>query len=244
MRSTRAPFRLPLQAQIGLVFIALILLIGAALALVSYRQISGLILASTDELFDEIAVGIGVRFQQEYRPLTKTVELLSMTRLVQSSALSEQLAALPLLAEALHNQPNVTSIMFGYPDGTYLVARSTRSQHVRRAFMIPPRYTYIIDRLTPDGAGGMVGERRFFDDGLQLGEVVALSASEFDPRERPWYRNTEHTAETRLTEPYYFYFTRQPGVTVSRRDFGDQSAVQQQGRDLCLQRPRPGRGIP
>ncbi len=232
MRSAGAPFRWPLQVQIGIVFVALILLIGTTLALVSYRQISELILQSTEEIFDEIADGIRARFQQEYRPVTKTVELLALSRLVQSRDLDERLEALPLLVEALANQPHVTSVQLGYADGAYLVMRSAQSSHVREAFHIPAQYSYIVDHLAPDATGRVVGERRFLYADLRTGATAPLDTSEYDPRTRPWFQNTAQAATTQITEPYYFYFTHQLGITVSRRDPATGTVV---AADITLQ---------
>ena len=210
-------FKWPLHTQISIIFTMLILLVGATLALFSHNQMSTMILESTDELFSEISEAIVARFRGEYSPLSKSVKLLSLARIARATNLEERLTELPILAEGLNEQPNVTSIQLGYGNGDYLVMRSALTSHVREAFAVPDQYDYIVDHFTPNPQGEVNRQRLFLDAQLRVAKTSDLGVSHYDPRTRPWYENTRDSLDSQTTLPYYFYFTKQLGITLSRR---------------------------
>jgi HD-GYP domain-containing protein (c-di-GMP phosphodiesterase class II)/HAMP domain-containing protein len=209
--------RYPLHVHIGVLFIALIATVGVILAGFSYQHINNLIADSTDDLFGEIAEDIETVLRHEYSPIIKSVELLGYAGISKASQYEERMAQLPMLAQAMVNQPHTTSLNIGYSNGDYLAFRPADRGSARSTFAAPDAAYYVVDHLAHNAAGGGHQVRLFLDQQLSVIESRDLGHSDFDPRERPWFISTQSTKRTTLTEPYLFYFIKELGITISRQ---------------------------
>ncbi len=103
--------------------------------------------------------------------------------------------------------PQVDGIFFGNPKGEFLFVKRTQGN-------LESRYvTKIIE-----GVGTLRRVSRIWRD-ESLNELVrdGDSADQYDPRSRPWYERAVETESTVWTDPYIFFTSRQPGVTVAAR---------------------------
>ena len=141
--------------------------------------------------------------------------------------LDDDIALLSYLDAQVRAAPDITGAYVGRPDGSFVL-------------------------VSRDGAevegGTRVKSIRFGPDGERISstvqrddrEVVVDGAEDptdtFDPRTRPWYEQAVLAAGAPAwTEPYVFFASREPGVTVSvesRTDGGELLAVV--GVDLSL----------
>lgn len=53
------------------------------------------------------------------------------------------------------------------------------------------------------------------DESFAVAATQIDEADSFDPRQRPWYKSAKRQKNTIWTEPYIFFSSRQPGVTVA-----------------------------
>ncbi len=78
---------------------------------------------------------------------------------------------------------------------------------------------------------GGLSEYHYLDGNHERLSVTSNKENKFDPRVRPWFINAENDGEIRLTEPYFFYFLKTTGVTLSRRSLDGNKVV---GADFTL----------
>jgi adenylate cyclase len=70
--------------------------------------------------------------------------------------------------------------------------------------------------MTPS-SNGVRAERRIFldDDGVEVGHRDA-GATDFDPRQRPWYELALHSDHVEPSDLYIYHLNNEPGFTLSR----------------------------
>jgi len=217
--------RYPLHVYIGVLFIAMILAVCTTIAWFSYSEISTSITKSTDALFEDISRNVVTTIHEEYRPVTKAVEILSHTPISRAKNLTERLQHLPILAEAINNHTHVTGLNIGYANGDYLLFRSTAANNIRSMFTPPPNAHYIVDHLTEDEYGKRLMTRLFIDQRFSIIKTIDLGESIYDPRIHPWYINANQSADSQLTPPYYFFFLKKPGITISKQSPNQQTVI-------------------
>ncbi len=75
-------------------------------------------------------------------------------------------------------------------------------------------------------AGDAVDTRYVWRDGdFRAVERRADPADRYDPRERPWYVGAKAKGVTTWTDPYIFYSSKNPGVTVASPIFDDSGSL-------------------
>lgn len=124
----------------------------------------------------------------------------------------------PLLEQLFFQQlqlsPQFSGIFYGGRDGEFVyVMRSEEPGPYRTKFVAPdgdPQPTRLIWR---DEGFSVVAEKTDPDD-------------PFDPRTRPWYMRASAEKGTIWTDPYIFYSSKQPGITLASPVFGSDGEIQ------------------
>ncbi|POF56794.1 metal-dependent phosphohydrolase, partial [Vibrio vulnificus] len=98
---------------------------------------------------------------------------------------------------------------------------------IRQSFSAPANALFLINNTHVDGTNEFI----FLDSQFERIDYKKTNDNKFDPRVRPWFINAEMDGEIRLTEPYFFYFLKTNGVTLSRRSVNGQYVV---GADFTL----------
>ena len=216
--------RYPLQLHIGLLFISLMLVISLTLGWFSYRHISRLVMEATQELFHAVPAELEQTFAMTYRPINTAVSVLASSPLAMTESVEARLRVLPILAEVIAAEPQVSGFQLGYPDGDYFILRPLPDAATRELFGAPDGALFVVDHINDTGAG-REQVRLYLDPGLQTLAESLLGPVEYDPRERPWYRQAlQDPGRNHTTDPYRFYFLQRYGLTLSRLS-GSGSAV-------------------
>jgi len=213
MNARDAAVRYPLHVTIGVLFIALVVVLGSVLSWQNYRKTSGIILTTAGQVFNQITDELILDFNGTYHPVAGALRLLALAPITRATTLDERLAALDTFTVALENEPSVSGIEVGYGNGDYFIVRPLRTAELRRHFEAPDKAAYVVDEI----GAGLDGTRRlvrlFFDSQSREMLRQPSQATNYDPRTRPWY--TAATARPAATRPYLFYFLGQPGTTVA-----------------------------
>jgi adenylate cyclase len=116
------------------------------------------------------------------------------------------------LVSLLHRHPAVDAAYVGYPDGRMVYAGRTEaySPAQRAEFSIPPGDPIV--RRVIDGAARRELWRFVGADGA-LSEPRER-ATDFDPRQRPWYIGALQSGAPALTAPYRFAWSGEPGISL------------------------------
>jgi hypothetical protein len=145
--------RYPLHIHIASLFAILVLIIGTTLAWVSYKQITRLTFDTTEILFAQTARELQLQFQKEYRPVTTSVRLLATAAITEATTLEERLKHIPILAEVIRNETQITGFQLGYDNGDYFILRPLDSAHMRKVFAAPDDAVFMIDHISHRDGG-------------------------------------------------------------------------------------------
>jgi len=205
----------PLYVHLSVLFSALVLATGGALAWLGYAQGRDLGLTAAEEVFRHIGRETEASLHGALTPVANLTEMLAQHPLASAASLEARLATLPTLRLALRAQAPIAAVYVGYDDGEFFLARPLADDAARTFFGAPAGATLLVqDVRGADGARSAAWI--FFDDALrELGRSPADPS--FDPRTRPWYRLAAEPGRRMLTEPYVFYATQAPGMTVALR---------------------------
>ncbi|MGD8843725.1 MAG: HD domain-containing phosphohydrolase [Gammaproteobacteria bacterium] len=213
MNALRRTNGLPLHMIVSTLFIVLVLVLGALLSLQSYRRSSDMILAGADRLYEQLSKEVQLDFAATYRPVVATLQLLALSRVVDAGSFQERLAALPLLVAGLKEGKAVSATQVGFGNGDYFVVRPLATTTMRQTFSAPPQALYVVDNIGRIESGERRLVRVFVDGDLEVVRENRPEITDYDPRQRPWYRQA--TSRPHAIEPYLFYFVGKVGTTVT-----------------------------
>ena len=208
--------RYPLYVHLSLLFSGLMLVTGSALVSLGYIQARNLGLAAADSTFRHIGRETQASLGAALTPVAELAELLAEHPIAHAQTLEQRLTALRTLRLMLRSQAPIAAVYVGYDDSAFFLVRLLADEAARKFFDAPAGATLLVQDISSAG-----GERSaswlFFDDSLrELGRRPGDPAA-FDPRTRPWYRLASQPGRRVLTEPYVFFATRTPGMTVALR---------------------------
>ncbi|MDX5445663.1 MAG: metal-dependent phosphohydrolase [Zoogloeaceae bacterium] len=214
----------PLNAAVAVAFTLLVACIVGALSYSAYRGAHKSLATATDEAIEQTAALLDERIGRIFEPADNQLRLLSHSDMMSARTLDERLALQPLAREVLRGNPMVQAVYAGYPDGDFVLFRPLHHQSLAARFGAPIGADLLVQTITGANAGP-AGEYRFYAADGRLLEHRVLPDYRFDPRTRLWFEAASATADTVLTEPYLFFTTRVPGVTLARRAADGQAAV-------------------
>lgn len=120
-------------------------------------------------------------------PIRKALRLLTYESALTQAGYTAKSRAVPMLAEILASNPDLTSIYAGYPNGDFLLVRHF-DRATRNTFPVqfPTATTYVI-QVTDKSSTSSPRSFIALDSALRVIDSVANPDTTFDPRTRPWY---------------------------------------------------------
>ncbi len=213
-------------------FLLLILGVGGVLTWHNYRATRKIVLAETARAYDQASREVASDFVKTYQPVFQTVNLLSFNGITAADTLEERLSLLGMFRAALRSQSEMAALQVGYGNGDYFIVRSLKSDRIRELFGAPGETAFAVDNSAAGRDGGKrTLVRIFFDDRLREVLRQAPVETDYDPRVRPWYRQALDSETVSATLPYFFFFFREVGTTISYRPPGTEAVL---GADVTL----------
>ncbi|MTH34127.1 PAS domain S-box protein [Paracoccus limosus] len=183
----------------GLQFLAVL-----AVVFSSYVTSERALVRHARDLLRDVGVNTGAHSMGFLSPAQGAAELAA--RLAQSDVVaSDDPAALEkLLFQQLQLAPQFAGLYFGGQDGSFVyVMRSGDSAGPFRTKIITQR------------GGRRQVEVLWRDDAFRLRSRSSLQDDAYDPRLRPWYAKAKAARGTIWTDPYIFFTSQQPGITLA-----------------------------
>jgi len=219
-----AKIRLPFFIVLGSLFLGLVLGVSGLLSWYHHRQTSALILDETREQYRKTARIIAGSIAQSIDSVRQIVTLLSATRFSFPATETEQRALLSQFVTALKIEPHITGLQIGFTNGEYFIVRPFRAPEQRRRFQAPDSALFGVDIISRSPQGAQL-TRLFFDRRLkEIGRRSPVHTT-YDPRNRPWYRQAVQSGKTSISPIYLFFFAREVGATISRKDSGHDAVI-------------------
>ena len=209
--------RYPFRILLSMLFSTLVLAAGATIAWIGYAGSRDLALDAAAAAFDHVGRETQSSVNESLRPVGSLAELLALEPLARAGSLAARLEALPVMRLGISGEATIAAAYVGYDDGSFFLLRPLRDDKARAFFNSPQGSAYLVQSVAVAADGTRSTAYLFFDEALRELERRAPAPFEFDARTRPWYRLATEPGVRVLTEPYVFFTTESPGVTVAIR---------------------------
>nr|WP_298686502.1 HD domain-containing phosphohydrolase [uncultured Dongia sp.] len=208
-------FPLHLLGVIGIT--TLLVIVVATFAWQTYRGTQDILLTTSAETTRYIRDTLNEKVQRILSPARNQITLLAHSGLSGADNLVQRLDELPLVFDALNENPITDALYVGYPNGEFILFRPLRNDDVRRVVKAPKTATLLVQSITQDAVGAMIGEYRYYDAQHKLLDMRFQPGYRYDPRTRPWFQSASKQPGTVFTEPYVFFTTKLVGATLASR---------------------------
>lgn len=206
----------PLHVHISTLFVVLTLLVGALIGGLGYRFNLDMLETVADDLSERISRETRTELERIFSPAGMAVSLLGQSLLPHTQSTVERLASVPLVHAALAHSSALSSLYVAYPDGDFFFMRRIFSDAERQSFAAPADAAFVLQLI--DQGSDTPGEFRFLDASLRTLRIDDRPdyASQYDPRQRSWYRDAMRQGGPVQTAPYVFFSNRKVGSTLAK----------------------------
>jgi len=216
-RQKKPTLELPLHLLGVIGITTLLVIVVATFAWQTYRGTQDILLTTSAETTRYIRDTLNEKVQRILSPARNQITLLAHSGLSGADNLVQRLDELPLIFDALNENPITDALYVGYPNGEFILFRPLRNDDIRRVVKAPKTATLLVQSITQDAVGAMIGEYRYYDAERKLIDMRFQPAYRYDPRTRPWFQSASKQPGTVLTEPYVFFTTKLVGATLASR---------------------------
>ena len=209
------PLRLGFKSSIITLFVAIVLIIGLTLVYLSFSRITAVTNSAASKFIDKVAELSADRIGFQFKLVRDDLAVLKDIPSIRTEDIVDNARFTALLAAMLRNNDQLFSLYVGYDDGSFIEMDAIEGarRETRARLEAPDQAAFrlvIISRADP---ARITSRRLFLSD--QLETVRELPGPfDYDPRERPWYKDASHRDGTWLTGPYVFFATGKQGYTV------------------------------
>src|SRR3989338_8884466 len=208
--------RFPLHVHISALFTLLLLLTGVVLGLFNYHQTSTIIFSSSEKLFSRIQQEVHQDLRSTYTPIRHLLSLLALGSAIGARSLEQRMPLLAPFAQALRDNPKLTSLYLGDASCSFFMVRHLRNAAIKTAVDAPPGATFQLWSIERDGST-TAASHLFFDAALQPIDRRQRPQENYDPRLRNWYQSARAGSAPITTAPYVFFSSGEIGTTLARR---------------------------
>ena len=212
-KATR-PMRVGFRTSIITLFVAIVLLVGLTLVYLSFARITAMTQTAATTFIAKVAQLGADRIDARFKTVRDALEILSGLPAVQSAELRDNTVLNSLMASMLRSNPQLFNLYMGYEDGSFLemdvIERAGAT--FRTSLDAPEDATYRLFVISRTGSPQPPQVTFLSENLIALSEVPG--PANYDPRQRPWYRDAFKDDGNVLTGPYVFFATGQPGYTL------------------------------
>ena len=209
------PVRLGFKTSIIALFVAIVLVIGLTLVYLSFSRITTITDSAASQFIGKVAELSADRIGSQLKLVRDNLKILNALPSVQSADIEDNPRLNSLLAAMLKNNDQLFNLYVGYDDGLFIEmdgidgsARETRAK-----LEAPDQAAFRLVVISRSDPGGIKSRRLFLSDRLETVRELP-GPLDYDPRERPWYKDADRRDGTWLTGPYVFFATGKQGYTV------------------------------
>ncbi|WP_217519676.1 HD domain-containing phosphohydrolase [Vibrio metschnikovii] len=217
-----------LSIQISTLFMVLVSFIGATLIITGSYYSKQLVNISLIQNHLEKREKIEQTFQQGIAPIITTLDFMAFSHFIDGHfPIDEDIRSLNALHLIFRQNPYLVTVYFGNENGDFTMIVPLFDEGNKLRYQAPKEATLLINETLVSGLSVVT----FLDQDFIPIKRTENYETPFDPRVRPWFINAKNDGLIRLTEPYFFYFINQYGVSLSRRSLDQKKVV---GADFTL----------
>jgi len=216
--------QLGFKTSVIALFVGIVLIIGLTLVYLSFQRISAVTDSAASQFIGKVAESSADRIGSQLKLVRDNLEILNALPSIQSAEIENNPRLYALLAAMVKNNTQLFSLYVGYDDGSFIemddidgTGRDTRAR-----LEAPDQAAFRLVVISRSDPAHVKSRRLFLSDSLETIRELP-GPIDYDPRERPWYKDAERRDGSWLTGPYVFFATGKQGYTVQ--------SVLKQGRD-------------
>jgi len=206
--------RLGFRTSVIALFVSVVLIVGLSLVYLSFARVTSIIRAAASTFIEKVAENAASRIDAQFKNVRDSVEILTSLPSVREARVDNP--AINVLTAMLRNNTQLFSLYMGYDDGTFLeVDFIDRAGRAFRDKLAPPAEAmFRLFVIHKTGNGSELAAKVSFLS-RTLAPIAERSVPvDYDPRERPWYKDAFQPDAGLLTDPYIFFASGQPGYTL------------------------------
>jgi adenylate cyclase len=222
----RTPRRPSVRLLLNLIMVGLVVAVSSALIGLGYYRAREAAIDSAQQRMSNFADKLTNRMTILSSDTSTLIGLLSSVGNSFLSAPNERMKdKVNALREVLLRSPHIDGVYAGYANGSFFHVLNLTSKGWRKVLKAPPTATLAVRTIERSENGPAVVHLIFFDGaGNQLpGEQT--SATDFDPRTRPWYPLATGSNRPIVVGPYPMAATNALGITIAQAHKDDHSTV-------------------
>src|SRR5882724_7630792 len=215
------PLHLGFKTSIIALFVAIVLVIGLTLVYLSFSRIAAITDAAASQFIGKVAELSPDRIGAQLKLVRDNLKILNALPSVQSADIEDNPRLNALLAAMLKSNDQLFSLYAGYDDGSFIEMDSIdgAGRNTRARLEAPEQASFRLVLISRSDSARVTSRRLFLSNTLETIRELP-GPLDYDPRERPWYKDADRRDGTWLTGPYVFFATAKQGYTV-------QSAIEQ-----------------
>jgi adenylate cyclase len=208
--------RFGFQLSVTTLFVAVVLAVGLALVFLSFDRARSITRSAALSFIDRVADHTADRVNGQFKDVLDILEVLRQLQPIESGTILGNPPLYATLAALLRRHGQLYNLYVGYEDGGFieLDVLDRAGPAIRAQLHAPSDAAF---RLTvmeiPAGEATRIRFTSYLSSDLT---VLAQEhrAADYDPRERPWYRDAFRPGASPITEPYVFKIANLIGYTV------------------------------
>jgi adenylate cyclase len=209
------PMQFGFKTSIIALFVAIVLVIGLTLVYLSFSRITSITNAAASKFIGEVAELSADRIGSQLKLVRDNLAVLSAMPSIQSAEIEDNPQLHALLAAMLRSNGQLFNLYVGYDDGSFIEmdAIEGTGRNTRARLEAPERAAFRLVVISKSDPARVRSRRLFLSESLEAVRELP-GPLDYDPRDRPWYKDADRRDGTWLTGPYVFFATGQQGYTV------------------------------
>jgi adenylate cyclase len=208
--------RFGFQLSVTTLFVAVVLAVGLTLVFLSFDRARSITRSAALAFIDRVADHTADRVDGQFKDVLDILEVLRQLQPVESGTILGNPSLYATLAALLRRHGQLYNLYVGYDDGGFieLDMLDRAGPAVRAQLHAPPDAAFRLTVMkTPAGETSRIRFTSYLSSDLAvLAQDYRLA--DYDPRERPWYRDAFQPGAGPITEPYVFKVANLIGYTV------------------------------
>lgn len=208
--------RFSYQVSITALFVAVVLSVGLSLVFLSFDQARSITRSAALTFINRVADHTADRVDGQFKDVHDILEVLRQLQPVESGTILGNPSLYSTLAALLRRHGQLYNLYVGYDDGAFIeLDMIDRAGPRARAAIDAPADAVFRLNIIEKQPGDQSRTRFTFYLAADLTVVREENrTAEYDPRERPWYKDAFKPGASAITEPYVFKVGNLIGYTV------------------------------
>jgi len=213
---TKSRFHVGFRASIIGIFVGIVLFVGLALVYLSFNRVTAITRTAASSFLETVAQLSADRIDAQLKTVRDNLDILQGFPTVKTAAIRDNPRLHIVLASMLRNNKQLYNLYMGYDDGSFLelddIERAGPEARVRLNAPSGARFRLVIIARPADG-GPLVSSIYYLSE--TLGSLSQMPGpTDYDPRNRPWYKGAYEPNASLMTDPYIFFATGEAGYTL------------------------------